>query len=205
MSKSNNDKSKTNNFQLIRELGYKQQGIISLMLIERMKPNYFLFAQVTDFPQEYNLDNLINSLWERLLVKGAKVSLVAMEDKIEHLTPDEHDFDMYGVYPAVYFCTAMLSYINGLQSEDDFDPVAVAKISQGCIVHLIEYQAEEALDNEAIREHELMQLEMAFLAEAIEFVQDLDIRSLDANTIRKQSIAFALADGITNIGIEFDV
>lgn len=205
MSKLTNDKSKTNNFQRIRELGYKQQGILSLMLIERMKPNYYLFVQVTDFPQEHNLDNMINSLWERLLVKGAKVSLSAMEDKIELLTPDEHEFDMYGVYPALYFCTAVLSYINGLQSEDDLDPVAVAKISQGCIVHLIEYQAEAELDNDAVREHELMQNEMAFLGSAIEFVENLPLKQLDAKSIRQKSIEFALADGVTNIGIEFEV
>ncbi|MDO6718206.1 YjaG family protein [Psychrosphaera sp. 1_MG-2023] len=205
MSKLTNDKPKTNNFQRIRELGYKQQGIISLMLIERMKPNYYLFAHVTDFPQEHNLDNMINSLWERLLVKGAKVSLSAMEDKIELLTPDEHEFDMYGVYPALYFCTAVLSYINGLQSEDDLDPVAVAKISQGCIVHLIEYQADTELDNDAVREHELMQNEMAFLSSAIDFVESLPLKQLDAKSIRQKAIEFALADGVTNIGIEFEV
>lgn len=204
MSKPIRDKSKTNNFQQIRELGYKQQGILSLMLIERMKPNFYLFAQVTDFPLEYNLDNLINSLWERLLVKGAKVSLTAMEDKIEQMTPDEHDFDMYGVYPAIYFCTAVLAYISGMQNEDDLDPVAVAKISQGCIVHLIEYQAEAELPNEAIREHELMQLEMAFLGAAIEFLQALDIKGLDFKTLKTRALDFALADGITNIGIEFE-
>lgn len=212
MSKPTHDKPKSNNFQRIRELGFKQQNIISLMLIERMKPNFYLFSQVVDFPLEYNIDNLINSLWERLLVKGAKVNLTSMEDKIESMTPDEQDFDMYGVYPAIYFCTALLSYINGLQNEDDLDPVAVSKISQGSIVHLIEYQAAASvedseqfveLDNSEIREHELMLAEMAFLQSAIEFVENLNLKDTDAKTIRQQAIDFALADGVSNIGIAF--
>ena len=95
--------SKNNNFQRIRELSRKQQGVLSLTLLERMKPNYQLFAQVTEFPQPHNLDNMVNSLWERLLVKGTKVNLSAMEEKIEQLTPDELEFDMYGVYPAIYY------------------------------------------------------------------------------------------------------
>lgn len=196
---------KINNFQRVRELSHKQQSILSLMLLERMKPNYVLFVDVTEFPQPYVLDNMMQSLWEKALVKGAKVSLSAMENKIEEMTPDEADFDMYGVYPAIYFCTALLTYINGEASEDDFDPVAISKISQGCIVHLIEYQSEDAeLDNATIREHDLMQLEMAFLSEAIDWLDGLNFKAFEAKEIRQQAMELAFSAGVTNIGIQLD-
>lgn len=195
--------NKMNNFQRIRELSKRQQSILSLLLLERMKPNYQLFVQVTDFPQPYELDNLMQNLWHRTLVKGAKVNLSAMENKLEELTPNEHDFDMYGVYPAIYFCTAMLTYIAGEASEDELDPVAVAKISQGCIVHLIEYQAgEDELDNAAIREHELMQAETELLSSVIDWLENAKLGGKDAKQIQQQAFDVAFADPVTNIGIE---
>ncbi|MBU2919409.1 MAG: hypothetical protein ACJAZB_000293 [Psychrosphaera sp.] len=208
MANSSNEKSvhlKTNNFQRVRELSRKQQGVLSLALLERMKPNYQLFAQVTEFPQDYNLDNIVNSLWEKLLVKGAKVNFSILEEKIESLTPDELDFDMYGVYPAIYFCTGLLTYINGELSEDEYDSVAIAKISQGCIVHLIEYQAGETeLDNESIREHELMAAEMSVLTELLDWLSTTRLKDLDLKAIRTKALDIVFADGVTNIGIELE-
>ena len=119
----------------------KQQAILSLMLLQRMLPNYQLFVAVTEFPQPHQIDNIMNSLWERLLIQGAKLNFAALEEKVEALTPDEAAYDMYGVYPAIYFCTGLLTYIAGEQNDDEYDAVAIAKVSQGCIVHLIEYQA----------------------------------------------------------------
>lgn len=197
-----NSGQKVNNFQRIRELSRKQQNILSLMLLERMKPNYELFVQVTEFPQPYVLDNLVNSLWQRTLIAGTKVSLSAMENKVEEMTPDIKDFDMYGVYPAIYFCTALLTYINGEASEDEYDAVAIAKVSQGAIVHLIEYQADAEIDNSEIREHELMQAEVNFLSDTIEWLEQVTFKKSEANHLQKEAIEKAFADGVTNIGIE---
>jgi len=192
---------KSNNFQRIRELSYKQQGILALTLIERMKPNYELFAEVVEFPQEFNLDNMMDSLWQRLLVKGTKVSLSAMEEKVEALTPDEADFDMYGVYPAIYFCTSLLTYISGEMTEAEYDPVAIAKISQGAIVHLIEYQADGEISNEALREHELMQAEMALLGELLDWLETTPLKKLSQKEVKQAALELAFAEGVTNIGI----
>lgn len=194
-----------NNFQRIRELSHRQQSILSLALLERMKPNYELFVAVTEFPQPYALDNMVQSLWERALVKGAKVNLGSLENKVEELTPDEHEFDMYGVFPAIYFCTGLLTYISGESNADEYDAVSVAKISQGCIVHLIEYQADDAeLDNAAIREHELMQLETECLSNLIDWLENTNFKGVDAKQIQQQALEKVFADGVTNIGIEVE-
>ena len=200
MAKQNTPQKKSNNFQRIRELGQKQQGILALTLLERMKPNYDLFAELAEFPQEFNLDNMLDSLWQRLLVKGAKVSLAAMEEKVEALTPDETEFDMYGVYPAIYFCTGLLTYISGEITEAEYDPVAVSKISQGAIVHLIEYQNDGDVDNAELREHELMLAEMEMLNDLLDFLENTPLKKLSQKEIKQQAMALAFADGVTNIG-----
>ena len=197
--------NKANNFQRIRALPKKQQAILSLMLLQRMLPNYQLFVAVTEFPQPHQIDNIMNSLWERLLIQGAKLNFAALEEKVEALTPDEAAYDMYGVYPAIYFCTGLLTYIAGEQNDDEYDAVAIAKVSQGCIVHLIEYQAgEQELDNTAIREHELMVREVELLTELIDWVETLNLKKVSANDIKKQALSKALADGMSKIGIELD-
>ena len=197
--------SKANNFQRIRALSKKQQAVLSLMLLHRMLPNYQLFVAVTEFPQPHQIDNIMNSLWERLLVHGAKLNFSALEEKVEVLTPDENAYEMYGVYPAIYFCTGLLTYISGEQNEEEYAPVAIAKVSQGSIVHLIEYQAgEQELDNTAIREHELMQREVELLTDFIGYVETIHFKKSSASEIKKQALAKALEDGASNIGIEVE-
>ena len=72
-------------------------------------------------------------------------------------------------------------------------------------MHLIEYQAgEQELDNTAIREHELMVREVELLTELIDWVETLNLKKVSANDIKKQALSKALADGLSNIGIELD-
>lgn len=197
--------TKANNFQRIRALSKKQQAVLSLMLLHRMLPNYQLFVAVTEFPQPYQIDNIMSNLWERLLVHGAKLNFAALEEKVETLTPDENAYDMYGVYPAIYFCTGLLTYIAGEQNEEEYDAVAIAKVSQGSIVHLIEYQAgEQELDNTAIREHELMQREVALLTDYIDYVETINFKKLSASEVKRQALEKAFEDGASNIGIEVE-
>ncbi len=197
--------NKANNFQRIRSLPRKQQDMLSLILLQRMFPNYTLFVAVSEFPQPYQITNILNSLWEKVLVHGSKVNFAALEEKVEALTPDEGEYDIYGVFPAIYFCTGLLTYIASQQNDDEYDAVAIAKVSQGCIVHLIEYQhGEEELDNAAIREHELMVNEVTLLTELIDWLESFDIKSLSANEVKKLAIAKSYADGVTNIGISVE-
>lgn len=198
---ANQQSGKANNFQRIRDLGINKQNLLALTLLERMRPNYDLFVELTDFPQPFVMDNFVNRLWEHALIRGTKVNFSVLEDKIEQMTPDEHDYDMYGVFPAIYYCTGLLTYINGLNNPDDSDPVAIAKISQGSIVHLIEYQHEQA-DNTFIREHELMQNEMIFLTELLSLLEGLNLKSQQPQQIKTALLELAFADGVSNIGIE---
>ena len=190
MANSSNEKSvhlKTNNFQRVRELSRKQQGVLSLALLERMKPNYQLFG------------------WGGGGGRGGGVGWAGGGGGGGWGGGGGRDFDMYGVYPAIYFCTGLLTYINGELSEDEYDSVAIAKISQGCIVHLIEYQAGETeLDNESIREHELMAAEMSVLTELLDWLSTTRLKDLDLKAIRTKALDIVFADGVTNIGIELE-
>ena len=194
---------KPNNFQRIRQLNYMQQAVLAAAMIERMLPNYTLFSEALEFGNTADIRNVLNSLWEKLLLPKAKISLEKLNEKVELNTPDFNDFDMFGVYPAIDACTALITLINGMQQKESAHFVDVCKISQASVAKFIEYQLtvdEQLADNQAIREHPLMHYEMDVLAELIDKVESFERIEKDSVKAIK---ALALADGQTNIGIEF--
>lgn len=193
---------KPNNFQRFRELNYIQQATLAAALLERMLPNYMLFSDATEFGSASDLRNTLNLIWEKLALPKSKISLEKLVDKVEESTPDLNDFDMFGVYPAIDVCTALITMLNGMMANDGAEFLNVSKISQASVAKFIEYQltSEDVVaDNQAVREHPLMQYEMAVLAELIEFVENTPRTTSD--TIKKLKL-FALDDGQTNIGLE---
>ena len=195
---------KPNNFQRIRELNYLQKAILAAALLERMLPNYTLFCQATEFGESSVLRNALNSIWEKLVLPKSKINLELLVDKVEPNVPEVTDFDMFGVYPAIDTATALLGMLNGLLMEDESEFVDISKISQATVAKLIEYQltSEDIIaDNQAIREHPLMQYEMDMLSELIDHVENMGrITSESVKALKKK----ALEDGQTNIGIEIE-
>ena len=193
---------KPNNFQRIRELNYVHQASLAAAMIERMLPNYLLFSEALEFGNGTELRNALNSLWEKLLLPKAKISLEKLNEKVEQNTPDLNDFDMFGVYPAIDTCTALITLINGMQQKEEANFVDVCKISQASVAKFIEYQLTsegEIADNAALRAHPLMAYEMEVLAELIDKVESFERIDKDAVKALKQ---LAIADGQSNIGIE---
>jgi hypothetical protein len=195
--------TKPNNFQRIRELNYLQQAVLAAAMIERMLPNYLLFSEALEFGNGTELRNVLNSIWEKLLLPKAKISLEKLNEKVELNTPDINDFDVFGVYPTIDVCTALITLINGLQQKEEANFVDVCKISQASVAKFIEYQLtldDIIADNQAIREHDLMSYEMQTLSELIDKVAAFQRIEKDAVKQLKQ---LATADGQTNIGIEY--
>lgn len=195
---------KPNNFQRIRQLNYLQQACLAAATIERMLPNYLLFSEALEFGNGTELRNVLNSIWEKLLLPKAKISLEKLIEKIEQNTPDINQFDMFGVYPAIDVCTALITLVNGMQQKDTMDFVDVCKISQASVAKFIEYQltVEDIIaDNQAIREHPLMTYEMEILTELIEKVSSFE--RIDKEAVKALK-TLATDDGQTNIGIEIN-
>ncbi len=199
---ANQRNMKLNNFQRIRELNYLQKAALSAALLERMLPNYQLFSEATEFGDGEQLRIALNLVWEKIAVAKAKISFEKLTEKVEENTPDLNDFDMFGVYPAIDAATALLGVLNGLATKDEQDFINVSKISQASVAKYIEYELTvkgEVADNQAIREHPLMQYEVAVLGELIDEVAKQERISGDGLKALK---AKALADGQSNLGIE---
>ncbi|MBZ9611247.1 YjaG family protein [Rheinheimera maricola] len=198
-------KAKANNFQTMRELGFYQQAAVAATLLERMLPNYQLFAEVTNSGDAELPRHILTLVWEWLTVKKAKINFSKLSEELELVTPDVNDFDIFGVYPAVDCATALDMMLSGIEQQDAGEFLNVAKISQATVARLIEHDSIDAdITTEAelkkiVRDHPLMQYEMDCLAELIALVSTIaqfgrEERQLLQNWVAEQ--------GLTNLGME---
>lgn len=198
-------KAKANNFQAMRELNFYQQGAIAATLLERMLPNYQLFAEVTGSGDAELPRHILTLVWEWLTVKKARINFEKLSDELDAVTPEISDFDIFGVYPAVDCATALDMMLSGIAQHDASEFINVAKISQATVARLIEHESIDAdVTTEAelkkiVREHPLMQYEMECLAELIELVTPM----IQFGRDERQQLQNWVKDlGLTNLGME---
>tara|TARA_Y100001963_G_scaffold157974_1_gene255993 strand:+ start:170 stop:781 length:612 start_codon:yes stop_codon:yes gene_type:complete len=200
-------KSKANNFQTMRELSFYQQAAIAATLLERMLPNYQLFAEVTQTGDAELPRHILTLIWEWLTVKKAKINFAKLSEELEVITPEISHYDIFGVYPAVDCATALDMMLSGISQQDAGEFINVAKISQASVARLIEHESiDDDITTEAelkkiVREHPLMQYEMECLAELIDLVTPLkqfgrEERQLLQGWVKEQ--------GLTNLGMELE-
>ncbi|HEY0921874.1 YjaG family protein [Rheinheimera pacifica] len=200
-------KQKANNFQAMRELNFYQQAAVAATLLERMLPNYQLFAEVTQTGDVELPRHILTLVWEWLTVKKAKINFEKLSEELDAITPELSDFDIFGVYPAVDCATALDMMLSGIAQQDASEFINVAKISQATVARLIEHDSiDDDITTEAelkkiVREHPLMQYEMDCLAELIELVTPVkqfgrEERQMLQNWVKEQ--------GLTNLGMDLN-
>ena len=198
-------KTKANNFQAMRELNFYQQAAIAATLLERMLPNYQLFAEVTQTGDAELPRHILTLVWEWLTVKKAKINFAKLSEELELITPEVNDFDIFGVYPAVDCATALDMMLSGISQQDSSEFINVAKISQATVARLIEHESiddditTEAELKKVVREHPLMHYEMDCLAELIDIVTPLKQFGREERQLLQ---SWVQDQGLTNLGME---
>lgn len=87
-------------------------------LCERMYPNFAMFCQHTEFANPRIYKDILDSIWEILTVKSAKVNFEKQLEKLEDIIPSPEDFDFYAVYPAEDACEALSLLLHALLDRD---------------------------------------------------------------------------------------
>lgn len=189
---------KLNTFQRVRELSGWQAVAFAVTMVERMQPNYQLFCETSDFVDPSQFRKTLDSAWDWLTGNQAKINFALQLDKIEEATPDAHEFDNYGVYPAIDAAIALAAALNLIMGEEEQGAVMVSKLSQGCVESFIEATAEQQeLSNEDIKSHPLMQWEVAFQNELLTNLANI---KSGAEGVKQLKI-FATEEGVSNIGL----
>ncbi|ANO33939.1 DUF416 family protein [Vibrio breoganii] len=133
-----------------------QQITFMVSLCERMYPNYAMFCQTTEFAEARIYRDILDSVWELLTVKSAKVNFERQLEKLEELVPNSEEFDFYGVYPAIDACMGLAELLHSLLDRDLL-PESVQKISQNSVMTVADLevaQGSEEITNDNQKDNE---------------------------------------------------
>ncbi len=189
----------------LKELNEWQLAAFCAAISERLLPNYALFAQVAEFGNTQLLRTALDKVWERLTNRCGSVNFETQMEKVDAVIPEPDDFDMYGVYPALDACVALITTLNQMVEASYQDARQTSQLSYQGIETYLELIADADLSDEQlirfINSHELIEIEQQFqhnLLDQLLSKAKPDNKVLDA--IRTE----ASNGGVSNIGISVD-
>lgn len=138
---------------------------VALMLVERMYPNYVLFSETTTFGKPAVFRNILDLLWEQFSEKPSPVDFIKQRDKLDQLTPNSEDFDMFGVRPAVDACTAVSLLLDCAAFAEPLDVLAIKALDVSTISAYLELMGEN------VTEHPLLQASEALCQQVLNVTQ----------------------------------
>jgi len=131
-------------------------------LCERMYPNYHLFCQITEQPQNAKVyHNILNLVWEYLTVKEANINFENQLEKLENIIPDVNDYDFYGVVPALDACEGLAEVLHTIIAGASLEQaVKVSQLSLGTVAGYLETEYDRILSEVELKESDLIQQEL---------------------------------------------
>ncbi len=185
-----------------------QQTAFSAALLERMLPNYKMFAQAADFGDAGLLRNQLNLVWQRLEQGQVKINFAVQIEKLEEVIPDVDDFDFVGVYPALDACMALGSLLQGMMDKDSKTIENVSILSQSSVSYYVgldlaieqQDQDEIIVAEEDINQHPLMTWEYAMQKELLAHLTNNKENKQTCQELKQ----IALSEGLSNLGIEIE-
>jgi len=180
-----------------------QQITFMASLCERMYPNYAVFCDNTDFAEARVYRDILDSVWEMLTVKTAKVNFERQLEKLEELIPSSEEFDFYGVYPAIDACYGLSTLIHGLLDREYlFDSVLkVSQKSVETVAMLEQAQTEIEITNDNQKENEAVCEEWDVQWAIFRPLRDCVERDIE---LIKDLRAELRDEGVSNIGLSID-
>ena len=193
----------------LKELNEWQLAAFCAAVSERLLPNYTLFAQVSEFGNCQILRTALDKVWERLTNRCGSINFETQMEKVDAVIPEPDDFDMYGVYPALDACVALITTLNQMVEASYQDARQTSQLSFQGIETYLELIADAELSDEQligfINSHQLIEIEQQFQDSLIE--QLLGGNKPDNKSGNKVLDAIrieAVNDGVSNIGISID-
>ncbi|MFS1413912.1 hypothetical protein BCU70_19920 [Vibrio sp. 10N.286.49.C2] len=127
-------------------------------LCERMYPNFAMFCENTQFAEARIYRDILDSVWELLTVKTAKINFEKQLEKLEEIIPSSEDFDFYGVHPAIDACVSLSTLLHGLLDRDYLmeSSLKVSQQSVMTVVQLEEIQQDIEITNDNQKDNEVV-------------------------------------------------
>ncbi|CAM3775353.1 hypothetical protein VA7868_02549 [Vibrio aerogenes CECT 7868] len=145
----------------LEKLASWQQVTFMACLCERMYPNYAMFCDHTQYAEPNIYRQVLDTIWEYLTVKNAKINFERQLEKLEEIIPATEAFDTYAVYPAIDACEALSSILHCLLDKEIMldTTLQISSISVGTVAQLEEVQSEQQITNENQKENPAINVE----------------------------------------------
>ena len=149
-------------YKRLENLATWQHLTFMACLCERMYPNYHLFCQITEQPQNAKVyHNILNLVWEYLTVKEANINFENQLEKLENIIPDVNDYDFYGVVPALDACEGLAEVLHTIIAGASLEQaVKVSQLSLGTVASYLETEYDRTLSEVELKESDLIQQEL---------------------------------------------
>lgn len=180
----------------LKTLSAWQQSVFCMALAEQTRLHFQLFCETIESDNNLIINNMNQLFWEKMTVKGAKINFTIQQENFEEIIPNVHDFDFYGVYPALDHCVILSCVFNSFLTKSSDEGVNASQTAFATIASFMELQSGEEMDQAALLETPLFQEQLA-LQENI-----LDMLSNERSPELIKSIRKVVIDsGTTSLGI----
>ena len=197
----------------LNKLSQWQQVAFCAAVLERMLPNYQMFAEHVEFGDYKVLRNQLDLIWQWLdKANRCKINYDAQIAKLEEQVPDPDAFDFLGVFPALDSAMALMSLFQAMQDPESDGFINVSKLSENSVSYYVELSLAQQIDEitpeedeimiepQQIAEHPLMQWEVATQNELFDFLSTASENK--ASCVKAK--AMVLEEGLSNLGIEIN-
>lgn len=186
----------------LEKLAGWQHLVFMSTLCERMYPNYALFCQQTKFANGAQYRQILDLVWESLIVKNAKINFDAQLEKFETAIPLADDYDLYGVYPAIDACVALGDLLHACLSGDTLEyAIAVSQTSVATVATLEIIQSGQQMSDEQLNALPTVEQEWDIQWTIFRLLRNCEEQNI---TLIKGLRADLLQENVSNIGIFFE-
>lgn len=183
----------------LRNLSPWQQSVFCMALAQHTILHFHLFCEATGSNNYQTIDKIHQLFWEKMTVKGAKINFTTQQEHFEEIIPNAHDFNFYGVYPAIDHCVIMSCVFNSFLTKSKDEALNASQTSFATIASFIELQNDSEIDESELREEPLFQTQLEFQQSLLEKLNHERSPAL-IKSIRQWVLNF----GQTNLGISLN-
>ena len=191
--------------QQIQDLQHWQLTAISAAVTERSWTHYLLFSDLTDFGDAKEVRHCLNLLWDNIAGLQSAKNFERLLEKLENNTPDQNDFDMFGVEPALDFIVSLNCAVNCAMESSIDDVASALTLSFNTIGKYIKHAETPDLDDTElalyIEKHDLYLAHLNYVDDLINTLRNQKKQNKDfARSLQKT----AENGGISSLGISLE-
>lgn len=169
-------------------------------LCERMYPNFALYCDETNFCEAQKYKDILDTVWEIITVKNARINFERQLEKLEPLIPEDSDDAIYLTYPAIDATISLSALLHAQLDSDTLveQAIKVSQLSAKTIVQLELAQNGTDITQDNYKEYPVIVDEFDIQWNIIRYLKSVE--SYDQQLIRslRQELR---TDVVSNIGI----